>query len=222
MEKTASPTFIDSTIGKKVVMAVTGVVLYGFVLSHMLGNLQIYLGAEALNSYAASLHTMLHGGGIWIARSVLLASVALHIWTAFSLTLRNRGARKQRYKVYEPRASTYASRTMAYSGPILLFFILFHLSHLTLGTTHPNFVEGDVYQNVVLGFQQPLASAFYIIAMVLLGLHMRHGLMSLLQTTGLSHPRWNGLRAMVSTGIAVLVVLGNISFPVAVLTGVIR
>jgi succinate dehydrogenase / fumarate reductase cytochrome b subunit len=222
MEKAATPTFLDSTIGKKVVMAVTGLVLYGFVLVHMLGNLQVYLGAEAMNAYAASLHTLLHGGGIWIARSVLLASVVLHLWAAVSLTMRNRGARSQRYKVYEPRASTYASRTMVLSGPILLFFVLYHLSHLTTGTTHPNFVPGEVYQNFVVGFRQPLAAAFYIVAMVFLGLHMRHGLASLLQTVGLSHPRWNNLRALISSGIAGLVVVGNISFPVAVMAGVIR
>jgi succinate dehydrogenase / fumarate reductase cytochrome b subunit len=222
MEKALSPTFLDSTIGKKVLMAVTGIVLFGFVVVHMIGNLQVYLGPEALNAYGASLRSLGHGTAIWIARSVLLVAVAIHIWTAFSLARKNRSARSTPYKMFQPRASTYASRTMYLSGPILLLFIVYHLLHLTTGTAHPNFHEGDVYRNFVVGFQQPAASAFYIAAMIALGLHLYHGVWSLLHTVGLAHARWNNLRHSAATLFAAIVVIGNISFPVAVLTGFVK
>src|SRR4029079_11662540 len=139
MEQTASnATFGDSTIGKKAVMAMTGVILLGFVVGHMIGNLQAYLGPEALNAYSESLHALGHGSALWIARGVLLAAVALHIWAAVSLAGTNLGARSQRYKVVRRRASTYASRTMYWSGPILFLFIVYHLLHLTTGTVHPH------------------------------------------------------------------------------------
>ena len=235
MQKAASPaaagalkrapkraTFLDSTIGRKVVMAVTGVALIGFVVVHMLGNLQVYLGPEAINQYGASLRALGHGTALWIARGGLLAAVGLHIWAAASLWSRNKGARPQRYKMWSPRASTYASRTMYWSGPILLLFIVYHLLHFTTGTVHPDFREGDVYRNFVVGFQQPAVSAFYIVGMLALGLHLYHGVWSLMHTVGLAQPRWNVLRHSVATFIAALVVVGNITFPVAVLTGFIK
>jgi succinate dehydrogenase / fumarate reductase cytochrome b subunit len=224
MEKAApaSRAFIDSTIGKKVVMAVTGIVLVGFVVGHMIGNLQVYLGPEALNEYSVSLHALFHGAGLWIARGGLLLAVVLHIWAAASLWGQNKGARQHRYKMFSPRASTYASRTMYWSGPILLLFIVYHLLHFTFGTVHPDFREGDVYRNFVVGFQQPAVSAFYILAMLALGLHLYHGVWSLLHTLGLAHPRWNAARHSLATFVAAAVVIGNISFPVAVLTGFVK
>jgi succinate dehydrogenase / fumarate reductase cytochrome b subunit len=222
MEKALSPTFFDSTIGKKVVMAVTGIILFGFVVVHMLGNLQVYLGPEAINNYGASLRTLGHGGAIWVARSTLLLAVGLHIWAAVALARRNMAARGTRYKMFQPRASTYASRTMYWSGPILFLFIVYHLLHLTTGTVHPSFHEGEVYRNFIVGFQQPAASGVYIAAMMALGLHMYHGVWSLLHTLGLAHARWNRLRHGFATVIALVVVLGNISFPVAVLTGLLK
>jgi succinate dehydrogenase cytochrome b subunit len=215
-------TFFGSSIGKKVVMAASGIVLYGFVVGHMIGNLQIYLGPHALNDYSVFLREFLHGQGIWIARAGLLVAVGLHIWAAVALTLGNWGARPVGYREWEPRESTYASRTMVWSGPILALFIVYHIMHLTLGTVHPQFVEGDVYRNVVIGFQNPFASAFYILAMVVLGLHMYHGFWSMLQTLGLSHPRWNPVRRTVALVISGIVVAGNVSIPVAVLTGAVH
>jgi len=222
MEKAVSPTFLDSTIGRKAVMAVTGIALFGFVVAHMLGNLQVYLGAEAIDAYGKSLHTLGHGGALWLARGVLLAAVGLHIWSAISLAQKNRAARPQRYKVWQPRVSTYASRTMYWSGPLLALFIVYHLLHLTVGAVHPNFAEGQVYKNLVIGFSQPAVSAFYIIAMLALGLHLYHGVWSLMHTLGLAHARWNNLRHSSATFVAAAVVIGNISFPVAVLTGFIK
>lgn len=215
-------TFLGSSIGQKVVMAVSGLVLYGFVVGHMVGNLQIFLGREAINHYAVFLREFLHGQGLWIARGGLLLAVGFHLWAAVVLTLSNWGARPVGYREWQARESTYASRTMVWSGPLLALFILYHLAHLTLGVAGQGFRELEVYDNVVLGFSNPFVSAFYILAMLALGLHMYHGFWSLLQTLGLSHPRWNPLRRTLSTLLAVIVVAGNISIPVAVLAGVVH
>lgn len=214
--------FAASTIGKKVVMAVTGIVLFGFVVGHMIGNLQAYMGPEALNAYAVWLRELMHGAALWIVRAVLLLSVILHIWSATALTIDNRRARPIGYRKREYERSTYASRTMVWSGPILALFVIYHLLHFTFGTVHPSFVEGDVYHNFVAGFQSVPVSVFYIIAMLALGYHLYHGIWSMLQTLGLSHPRYNFLRHGFAGLMTAIVVVGNISFPLAVLTGVIR
>ncbi len=210
-----------STLGRKVIMAVTGFVLFGFVIGHMLGNLQVYLGPGPINAYGESLRHLLHGAGLWIVRGGLLLSAALHIWSAASLTLQNRAARPQGYRTQQWHESTYASRTMRWSGVILLAFIVYHLLHFTLGSVHPDFVPGDVYHNFVAGFRAPLVSGFYVLAMLLLGMHLYHGVWSMLQTLGLSHPRYKNLRHGFATLVAAAVVIGNISMPLAVLAGVI-
>jgi succinate dehydrogenase / fumarate reductase cytochrome b subunit len=215
-------TFLGSSIGKKVVMAATGLVLYGFVLGHMVGNLQIYLGPKAINDYAEFLQHFLHGQGIWLVRGGMLVAVGLHIWAAVTLTLSNWAARPVGYREWQASESTYASRTMVWSGPILAAFILYHLAHLTLGSVHPDFVKGDVFRNVVVGFQNPFASAFYVLAMCALGLHMYHGFWSMLHTFGLSHPRWNPVRRTASLVLAGIVVLANVSIPAAVLAGLVH
>jgi succinate dehydrogenase/fumarate reductase cytochrome b subunit (b558 family) len=158
-------TFVGSTIGRKVVMAATGLVLCGFVLGHMVGNLLVFLpDHEAVNQYGRFLRGMLHGFGIWAVRGVLLASVVLHIGAAWSLTRTSWKARPIPYKVVTPDASTYASRTMRWSGPILALFIVYHLLHFTVGTVHPAFVDGDVYRNVIVGFSVWPVSLAYVIA----------------------------------------------------------
>lgn len=215
-------TLLGSSIGKKVVMATTGLVLFGFVVGHMVGNLQVFLGAQALNEYAELLRHFLHGQGIWIARAGLLLAVGLHIWAATALTISNWSARPEGYREWQARESTYASRTMVWSGPILAVFILYHLAHFTTGAAHPDFVASDVYRNLVLGFQNPFASAFYILSMLALGLHLYHGVWSMLQTLGLSHDRWNPWRRFFAGAVTGLVVVGNISIPVAVLTGFVH
>ena len=217
-----SATFARSTIGRKVIMAVTGLVLLGFVFVHMVGNLQLYLGPAAMHEYAVFLRQVLHGSGIWIARSTLLAAAVLHIWSATSLTLESRAARPMAYRKWAPRDSTYASRTMRWSGVIVLAFIVYHLLHFTFGTAHPDFVDLQPYHNVVTGFRVVPVSAFYIIAMILLGLHIDHGAWSMLRTLGLSHPRYARYARIASALFAILIVLGNISFPLAVLAGIVR
>ena len=213
---------LDATVGKKAVMAVTGLILFGFVVAHLAGNLLAYLGPEALNAYAIWLRELLHGAGLWILRAVLLLAVIFHIWSATSLTIDNQKARPVGYRKRRWEESTYASRTMVWSGPLLALFIVYHLLHFTFGNVHPNFVEGDVYRNFVTGFRVLPVSAFYVLAMLALGLHLYHGVWSMLQTLGLSHPRWNPLRKAFATGITLVVVLGNISFPIAVVLGIIR
>jgi succinate dehydrogenase / fumarate reductase cytochrome b subunit len=210
---------LATTVGKKVVMAVTGLILFGFVIVHMLGNLQVYVGAEAINGYGLTLHTFLHGGGIWLSRAVLLIAVALHIWAMTALTLVNRRARDVGYREWKARESSYASRTMRWSGVFLLAFIIYHLLHFTTGDLHPDFIPGDVYHNVISGFQVVPVAIVYILATLALGLHLFHGSWSMLQTLGLNHPRYNRLRNVVCVGLSVLVVIGNLSFPVAVLAG---
>lgn len=212
--------FLRSSIGRKVVMAVSGVSLLGFVLAHFAGNLLAYQGREALNAYAEGLRHF--PALLWGARVVLLVFVVAHIWAAVSLTRTNRAARPKGYEERKDLASSYASRTMILSGPLLAIFIVYHLLHMTLGTVHGSFVPGDVYQNFVSGFRVPLVSAFYIVAMLALGLHLRHGIFSMLQTLGVNHPTYNPLRRALATAVTAVIVVGNISFPIAVLTGVIR
>jgi succinate dehydrogenase / fumarate reductase, cytochrome b subunit len=219
---TVARSFLGSTIGKKIVMASTGVVLFGFVLAHMVGNLQLYLGSEALDQYAVFLREFLHGGGLWIARAVLLACAVLHVWAAASLTLADRAARPVGYREWEPRESTWSSRTMRWSGVVLLVFIVYHLLDLTFGVVNPAFEEGRIYHNVVASFRSVPVSLFYIVAMLLLWSHLRHGVWSMLRTLGLSHPRYEQLADRLAGVFATIVVAGNVSFPLAVLFGVVE
>ncbi len=212
--------FVGSTIGKKVLMAVSGVALVGFVVGHMVGNLLLYQGPEAINAYAEGLRKL--PALLWGARVGLLAAVGIHIWSSTALTLSNQAARPVAYRQHSHQASTYASRTMKWSGPLLLLFIIYHLLHFTTGAAHPEFEAGNVYRNVVIGFQNPAVAGFYIAAMLALGVHLSHGVWSMLQTVGLSHPRYDHLRTKLAVALTVVVVLGNISFPVSVLTGVVR
>jgi succinate dehydrogenase / fumarate reductase cytochrome b subunit len=220
MATAASPGFFKSSIGKKVVMAASGAVLFGFVVAHMAGNLQVYLGRTAINTYAESLRHV--PALLWAARLGLLAAVTAHVASAYSLTRASRAARPVGYRERESRESTYASRTMRWSGVILLLFVVYHLMHFTFGNVHPSFVPGDVFHNVVAGFRSVLVSGFYIAAMVALGLHLYHGVWSMMQTVGLSHPRYDHLRHAFATLVAVVIVAGNISFPLAVLTGLLH
>jgi len=216
-----------SSVGKKIAMAVSGVILLGFVVVHMIGNLKVFQGPEKFNEYALGLRTFgapfLSGGqALWIARLVLLAAVLIHIWAAFQLVRQSRAARVHGYQKYDNSLLfSYASRTMVWGGIIVLAFVVFHILHLTLGTVHPQFDHADPYSNFVIGFLQWPVSLFYIIAMIPLGLHMYHGLWSALQTLGANNPKYNRYRRPIALGTALLVVVGNIAFPVAVLAGII-
>jgi len=151
-----------------------------------------------------------------------LTAVSLHIWSATSLTLESRRARPEGYREQKWKESTYASRTMRWGGIIILLFVIYHLLHFTTGTVHPNFIEGDIYHNFVVGFQSVPVSLFYIFAMVALGFHLRHGVWSMFQTLGVSHPRYIRMAHVGAWIFAALIVVGNISFPVAVLAGIVK
>jgi succinate dehydrogenase / fumarate reductase, cytochrome b subunit len=214
--------FWQTTVGKKAVMAVTGVILFGFVVGHLLGNLQIYQPPEKINHYSATIKSL--PALVWGARLILLAAVMLHIWSSFQLWLLQREARPIGYLKKTNLASTYASRTMMWSGPIILVFIIFHLLHFTFGTVHPGgpFDEHNVYNNVVTGFQVWPVSAFYIIAMIMLCYHLYHGLWSMFQSLGISHPVYTPWLKLFAKIFAILIAAGNISIPVAVLAGFIK
>jgi succinate dehydrogenase / fumarate reductase, cytochrome b subunit len=219
--KNVAERFWDSTNGKKAVMAVTGVILFGFVIGHMVGNLQVYEGPDVFNNYAKVLR--LFPIALWTVRLTLLASVVLHVTATVQLALRKKKARPVAYSKKESIVSTYASRTMYWSGPIILAFVIYHLLQFTFGVTGvPDYQEGQAYQNVVNGFQQPVVSIFYIIAMVLLCLHLRHGVWSALQTFGISHPRYTPLLRHLATVLALLVAIGFISVPFGVLLGWVK
>lgn len=212
---------INSSVGLKLVMAVTGAVWVGFVVAHMAGNLLVYAGPEAINAYGHFIQEGTHGA-VWILRAIIAGAVLIHVWAAFTLISRSHAARPDGYAGgRKNRRTTYAAVTMRYGGPALLLFILFHLSHLTFGWSHPEFVYGDVYANLVSGFRDPLVSGVYIAAMVALGLHLYHGIRSGLQTVGLAtmDARWPAQLALL---VATVVAVGNISFPVSVLAGILE
>ncbi len=221
------PDLYRSAVGKKAVMAATGIILFGFVLGHLLGNLKLYLGPEALNSYSRFLRTagepvVPANVLLWAVRLVLIAAVVLHVWAAWQLSRASRAARPDAYVAGTRIHTTYASRTMRWGGVIILLFVIYHLLHLTWGTVHPAFVPGDVYHNVVTGFQVWWVSFFYIAAQVALGFHLYHGLWSMFQSLGWNHPRFNLWRNGFAHAFAWLITVGNISFPVAVLSGLVR
>lgn len=214
--------FWDSTNGKKVVMAVTGAIMFAFVIGHMAGNLQIFEGPAKLNAYGHFLHSI--GELLWPVRIVLLVSVALHVTATVQLALRKKAARPVGYSRKEAIASSYASRTMYWSGPIVLAFIIFHLLQFTAGYIHPEsqFIEGDVYHNVVAGFQVWWVSVWYIFSVSLLGLHLRHGFWSMFQSLGLHHPKHTPVLKSLAALIAIVIVLGYISIPISVLLGFVK
>ena len=209
--------FWDAPIGKKTVMAVTGMILFGFVLVHMAGNLQVFLGREKFDAYGRLLRV--EPALLWFARGVLFVSVILHIVASIQLTALNQKSRPIGYKKSTAIDSSYASRTMMWSGPIFAAFIVYHILHFTLGTVHPDFHEGNVYDNVIAGFRVIPVSIAYIVSMILLGMHLNHGLWSMFQSIGVSNPRYSaGLRRFANI-FSILIVVGFISIPIAVMAG---
>jgi len=211
--------FYRSTVGKKIIVAATGFIGFAYVALHMLGNLLAFEGPARLNTYAAFLKS--NGGLLWTARIALMVAVVLHIVMAYQLAWRCQKSRPIGYYRWRGIASTFASRTMRWSGPIIGFFIIYHLLHLTTGTVHPVFHPGDVYWNVVMGFHVWPVAVFYIVAMLALGLHMYHGVYSMFQSVGANHPQYNGLIRKLATCVTLAVVIGFISIPVAVLLNII-
>jgi succinate dehydrogenase / fumarate reductase cytochrome b subunit len=216
----AEERFYASTVGKKAAMAVSGCILFLFVVGHLIGNLQIYEGPEKLNRYAALLRSM--PALLWSVRTVLLAMVLLHIWSSVQLAARNIAARPVGYRKKKAVGSSYASRTMYWSGPIILAFIIYHLLDFTFGKVNPHFEPGNVYGNVVASFQLIPVAGFYILAMLLLCLHLYHGLWSMFQSLGIAHPRYTPMLRKGAAVVAALIAVGNISIPTAVLLGLLK
>jgi succinate dehydrogenase / fumarate reductase, cytochrome b subunit len=227
--------FLSSTIGLKLIMAISGIVLLGFVVGHMLGNLQIFLGEDALNQYASALHGT--PALVWGTRIVILGSVFAHIYSAFTLTVRSRAARPANYGNHHWLRSSYAVRTMRWGGVILLAFIVYHILHLTvtapvLPSEHAAEVAcshqgmevtcGNVYSNVIKGFSFAPVAIFYIIAQVMLGLHLTHGVWSMTRSLGISNPKWTDLAEKIAVTIGGAITIGNCSIPLAVLFGFLK
>ena len=223
-------------VGKKAVMAVSGIVLFGFVLVHMIGNLKLYMGRYASGPHAGRYVIDVHGTGLremggpffshgealWLARIVLIAAVLLHIWAATSLTLQSWAARPVSYRLLRKIEADYAARTMRWGGVIILLFVLFHLADLTFGWANPDFQPGAVHHNLVASFQQPLVAIFYVAANLALGFHLFHGLWSMFQSLGWNNPKFDPWRRRFAVAFAFLITIGNVSFPVAVLSGIVR
>lgn len=212
--------FWHTTIGKKIAMAVTGILLVGFLVSHMISNTLVFVNPQHLDDYGALLRSF--GPLLWVARGVLLAAAVIHIMAAWQLTRLDRAARPQRYAKHERRVHRYAARTMRWGGVLLLVFIVFHIAHLTLGQVHPDFREGEVGHNLITGMQVTPVALFYFVAMIALGYHFSHGVWSALQTVGLSHPSWNRARYGLAIGLAVLVAGGLATIPLAAMLGLLR
>lgn len=224
MQKAAGA--LATSVGWKILMAVTGAVLTLFVIGHMVGNLKVFFGQESFDHYAHGLRTfgepfLGYGQFLWIARIVLLVSVGVHIVMAWLTWRMSRRARPIGYHSAESIVFSHASRTMRWGGIAILFFVIYHLLHLTTGTVHPAFGESP-YANVVTGFQQPVVSVVYLLAMIPLGLHLYHGIWSACQTLDLNGPRITELRRPVAAAIALIVVLGFVAVPIGVLSGVVR
>jgi succinate dehydrogenase / fumarate reductase cytochrome b subunit len=220
--------FYDAPIGKKAVMAVTGVILVGYVIAHLLGNLQIYSANPAqINNYAAFLHNPSNAVALWGARAILLLAVILHIVASVQLFAQNRAARPVAYYKKDDVPTSYAARTMIWSGPIVAAFVIFHVLHLTVGAVLPthdvgnNPITPDVRYNVISGFQNYAVSGFYIFAMILLCMHLYHGMWSMFQSLGISHPRYTGKLKKAAAILAILIAIGNCSIPIAVMAGLL-
>jgi succinate dehydrogenase / fumarate reductase cytochrome b subunit len=212
--------FYQTTVGKKAIMAVTGVILFAFILGHLAGNLQAFEGRAKFDSYAVFLRSI--PAALYSARLIILLAVTFHIITTVQLALKKSKARPIGYVKKNNSDASYASRTMYWSGPIVAAFVVYHLAQFTFLLTDPRFQEGHVYDNLVITFQQPYISILYIIAMVLLGFHISHGIWSMFQSLGLTTPVYSPVIKGIAQLLAIAITLGFISIPVAVLAGVIH
>ena len=220
LARNAVARFWHSSIGKKAVMAVTGLMMIAFLIVHMLGNLQVFAGSSKINEYAATLRSL--GPLLWIARGGLLVALVLHVIAAFQLTQRMQSARPVGYVERDAQVSTFAARTIRWGGVLLLVFIVLHLLHFTLGTIHPAFDAKDVYGNLIAGFDIWWVAVLYVVAMVGLGLHLYHGTWSSIRTLGLTRPAGHPFRRRAAAVLAWVLYLGFSIVPIAVIAGIIQ
>ena len=213
--------FWQSSVGKKAVMAVTGLILVAYLITHVLANLLVFSGPERINRYAQLLHAS--GAALWGARLVLLAAAILHIVAATQLALRSRAARPQAYAAgRDPQVSSLAARTIRWGGALILIFLIYHILHFTTGAAHPDFVELNPHHNVTTGFRSPWVAAVYLVAMVAIGLHLYHGVWSSGRSLGLSQPSPRPLHRRLALALAVFVWLGFTAIVIAGFLGRIR
>jgi succinate dehydrogenase / fumarate reductase cytochrome b subunit len=222
--------FYRSAVGKKWVMAITGIILLGFVFVHMIGNLKLFLSKEEINLYGEALRDM--PGPLlprtvllWLVRIVLILGFVFHIHSAAGLTLINRRARPAGDRYQSKRdyvAADYASRTMRWTGIIVLLFLIFHLMDLTWGNANSDFYRGDPYNNLVYSLERVPVAIAYSLAMIALAFHLYHGTWSMFQSLGLTNPRYNALRRRFAQGFALVILVGNLSFPIAVQLGLVE
>ena len=215
-----------SSIGKKAAMAVSGLLLFGFVIAHMLGNLKAFEGPEAMDAYALFLREVGYPllpeyGALWIVRIGLLAALALHAIPAWQLWRQSRAARDRGYRKEDSQVFSYASRTMRWGGVIILLFVVYHLLHMTTGHAHPDFEYGAVYDNLVAGFQSFPVTGVYLVAVGALSLHLYHGVWSLFGTLGTDNPRVDRIRRPLALVSAVGLFVGYALVPVAILLGIL-
>ncbi len=211
----------NSSTGKKILMALTGIIWVGYLLTHVLANLLLFGGPARINAYSAFLHGT--GSAIWAPRLVLIAAIVIHIVAAAQLTGRRQAARPVAYAAgRDPQISTFASRTIRWGGVVILAFLVYHILHFTTGSVHADFIEGDPYHNVATGFRNPLVVLFYVVAMAAVGLHLYHGVWSSGRTLGVTPPSPRPIRRSIALLLAALVWLGFTVIPIAVYAGVVR
>lgn len=217
--------FYRSQVGKKWVMALTGIIMIGYVVAHAAGNLKIYTGEEAFNNYAEFLRHFLYpilpeSGFLWAMRPLLLLALIFHVHAAASLTIQNRKSRTATYQSHRNYiAANFASRSMRWTGIIVFLFIVFHIMDLTIGSANPDFEHGEAYNNLVVSLERWPVAAIYIVANLALGIHLFHGAWSMFQSLGWNSPRFNPARRWIAIAIAAFVIVVNLSFPIAILAG---
>ncbi len=212
--------FWSSSIGKKAVMAAAGLVLAGYLITHVLANLLVFEGPARINAYATFLHGS--GGALWGVRLVLLVAAVLHIVAAVQLAQRKQAARPVAYAGgREHQVSTLGARTIRWGGALILVFLVYHILHFTTGTLHPNFVELNPHHNIATGFRNPLVALFYVVAMAAVGLHLYHGVWSSGRSVGVSPPSPRPLQRRLALVLALFVWLGFTAIVVAVLGGIV-
>ncbi|RME99903.1 MAG: succinate dehydrogenase [Chloroflexi bacterium] len=222
--------FPQTTIGKKVIMAISGVVWIGFLAAHMFGNLKVYTGAEHFNEYAEGLRTLGapilgYAQALWVLRIIVIVSIVAHMWAALTLNQRNRQARPARYTEHKKLSANYATLTMIYGGVAIFFFIIYHLMHFTWGVAgvHPSFIATDPYHNVIAGFSSYgyVPAIIYLIALVFLAFHLFHGTWSLFQTLGLNNKTYDGALHGLAWAVALVITLGFATVPLGVMFGLL-
>ncbi|MCB1189873.1 MAG: succinate dehydrogenase cytochrome b subunit [Leptospiraceae bacterium] len=216
--------YLQSSVGKKLIMAISGIILIGFILGHLIGNLQVFSGPEKFNNYAKFLQSL--GGLLWVARIFLLGTLLAHIISAVALTKENKAARPIGYQNENTNVASWSSRTMVISGMVIAAFVIYHLLHFTIVVADPELIplkdNHDIFSMVVIGFQKPIVAASYIVAVGLLCFHLNHAIFSVFQTLGINSSSMDKKIKLFSTALSTLIFLGYASIPVSILLNIVK